>query len=534
MRRLLVLFTLAAAGAVALTGAPQAMTARPFTPAACFGATDVWTGLSDNSWGTGGNWSTNAPPGADDIAVLPTGTADNVELQSDASICKLEMDPQTSLLVDQGKTLTAESASISGGPAANSATSLSGQISTGDLHVADGYTDLAEANAATSVDDSTSTFELDGGAYFTLADSKVTLTASGVATLGGSGQTHFDSSSTSAADDSAKFDVDGTAQVAGALDSNGLDVITTPTSAIDAAGNTWTLHGDAFSRFADGTAIQSSVAGGVLAIGDQDHLLLSGTTTIAAGATLQLQSAGLITDGRYFESDGAGSGTLAGPGAFAWTAGEFSGNITLAKNLTTQAQGSAVRHVSDPNLFGATVLTNAGGFTLQGGSVIVDGSKDSFVNEGNLKVTGGHFGANSSSAPPLKNMTHGHWTITSSAGTSSAIPGGSFWNAGVLTLAPKKTLTVAHTFQQTKSGTTMFTVSSSAAASRIRATTLRLAGTAHVSSARGYKPQHATVAGLLKGGSRKGTFNRVVSTTQRKHTAWHLKYAATHVDALLG
>ena len=144
------LFTLAAAAAVALTIAPQAMTARPFAPAACFGFTDTWTSLAgDNLWTTAGNWSTDVVPGADDIAMLPTAIADNVELPSDASICKLEMDPQTSLLVDQGHTLTTESAIITGGPAANSSTSLSGQISTGDLHVADGYTDLSEADAST-------------------------------------------------------------------------------------------------------------------------------------------------------------------------------------------------------------------------------------------------------------------------------------------------------------------------------------------------------------------------------------------------
>ena len=533
--RLLVLLTLTltvAGAGVASAGVSRATTARPLTTAACSGITDSWTGLAGApGWTNGGNWSTDAPPGANDIAVLPTDTSDNVELQSNASICKLEMDPQASLLIDLGKTLTAESVVISGGPAANSYTSLSGQISTGDLHVADGYTYVSEADASTPVNDTTSTFELDGGAHFTLTDSKVTLTATGVATLGGSGLTHFDSNSSSDADDDAKFDVDGTAQVAGALDSSGLDVITTPTSAIDAAGHTWTLGGG-FSRFASGTRIQSSVSGGVLAIGDQGHLLLSGTTTVAAGATLQLQSTGLITDGRYFDSNGAGSGTLAGPGAFAWTSGAFSGHITLASNLTTHAQGTGLRQVADPNKFGTTVLTNAGGFTLGGGSVILDGSKDSFLNEGNLTVTGGTFGANSSSAPPVKNMSNGRWTFTTTAGTS--IPDGSFWNAGLLTLAPAKTLTVANAFQQTASGTTKFTISSSTTASRIHATTLRLAGTAHVSSAPGYKPLKATVSGLLKGTSRTGTFSRVVSTTQRAHTSWRLRYVAARIDALLG
>jgi hypothetical protein len=312
-----------------------------------------------------------------------------------------------------------------------------------------------------------------------------------------------------------------------------LDVITTPSSVIDTQDHTWTVHGDAFSRFAAGTTIQSSPAGGVYAIGNQDHVLVSGAINIKHGSTLRLQGSGMVTDGRYFLKTGAASGTLGGAGTLSWTGGEFTGHITLGSSLTTVASGTGGRHVSDPNKFGVTVLTNAGNFKLQGGTVIVDDSLDTLVNKGTVSVTGGHFGANSSSAPAIENASGGHWTVAPSSTSSSTISDGSFRNAGVLTIAAKKTLVVGNTFRQLSTGTTLFTVSSSTTASRLHAGSLVLGGTAHVSSASGYAPHNATVTGLLKGGSRSGTFAHVVSTTHRVHTAWHLKYIGTRVDAIL-
>ena len=67
---------------------------------------------------------------------------------------------------------------------------------------------------------------------------------------------------------------------------------------------------------------------------------------------------------------------------------------------------------------------------------------DTFVNTGVVKVTGGHFGANSSSAPPIRNVSGGHWTFAPSSTASSKITDGSFRNAGLLTIAAKKTLAV--------------------------------------------------------------------------------------------
>jgi hypothetical protein len=69
-------------------------------------------------------------------------------------------------------------------------------------------------------------------------------------------------------DDSAKFHPKATVNLAGTLDSSGLDVITTGASVINAEGHTWTVHG-AFSRFAGGTTLKNS-----------DHLTLTGGTVI--------------------------------------------------------------------------------------------------------------------------------------------------------------------------------------------------------------------------------------------------------------
>ena len=534
MRTLSIVSALAAAATgFALACASPAFAATP-DALVCSGQLDTWTGLAgDTEWTTNGNWSLNAPPGATDAASLPTAVADNVVLNSDASVCELEMAAESSLLIDQGHTLTTQLAVLTGGPAANAYTSLSGQLATTDLHVAAGYTNVAEADANTPVDDTTTTFELDGGSWLSLSDSVVTLTATGLATLGGVGGTaYFDSNSTSDGDDSAKFDVNDTAQLAGTVDSSGLDVVTTASSVIDTAGHTWTVHGDAFSRFAAGTSIQSSSAGGVLAIGNQDHVLLSGATTVAHGATLRLEGTGMLTDGRYFRQNGAPSGTVGGSGTLSWTGGSVTGHITFGSTLHTVASGTGARHVSDPNKFGNTVLTNAGTFELQGGSLIVDGSLDTFLNQGTVALTGGHFGANTSSAPPLQNAAGGRWTFAPST-ASSTITAGSFRNAGLLTIAANKTLVVGNAFRQVSTGSTQFTVSSSSAASRLRAGSLALAGTAHVSSASGFAPQSATVSALLKGSTRSGTFGNVVSTTHRVHTSWHLKYVGARVDAIL-
>ena len=533
MRRLSILCALMAVVIAAGAACVAPAIATPHSGATCANV-DTWTsGAGDTLWTTGGNWSTNAPPTSTEAAVLPTSAADNVELTGDASICALEMDAQSSLLIDAGKTLTTSTlVDITGGPASNAYTSLSGQISTTDLVVRNGFTDVSEADSNTPVTDSTSTFELEAGAHLLLSDSAVTLETSGLASLGGAGKTHFDSNSTSDSDASAKFKIDTTAQLSGDIDSDGLDVITTPNTVIDTAGHTWAVHGDAFSRFAHGTKITSSTAGGVYAIGNLDHVLVSGTITVASGATLNLKGTGLLTDGRYFKKSGAALATVGGQGTFAWTGGEITGHVDLSPSLTTRASGSGSRDVSDPT-FGATVLTNAGSFTLTGGSLIVDDNLDTFVNTGVVKVTGGHFGANSSSAPPIRNASGGHWTFAPST-ASSKITAGSFRNAGTLTVAAGKTLVVGNEFQQVSTGTTSFTVSSATTASRLRANRLVLDGTAHVSSAPGFAPRHATITGLLKASSRHGTFAHVRSTTHRRHTAWALKYVHARIDAVLG
>jgi hypothetical protein len=534
MRRRSILCTLtAAAAAAALTCTAPATAAQPRVAAACSGS-DTWTSLAgDTLWTSGGNWSTNSPPSAAEVAVLPTATADNVDLNTDASICELDMAPASSLLIEAGKTLSAANlVNLTGGPAANAYTSLTGQITTADLHVQDGYTDVSEADSNTPVTESTTTFELDAGAHLLLSDSALTLKVSGLASLGGTGTTHLDSNGTADSDDSAKFDVDTNAHLAGTLDSDGLDVITTPNTVIDTAGHTWTVHGDAFSRFAGGTKIESSAAGGVYAIGNQDHVLVSGPITVAPDTTLNLKGTGLLTDGRYFKKSGAPLATVGGHGTFAWTGGQITGHVNLSPSLTTVASGSGDRDVSDPT-FGDSVLTNAGSFTLTDGSVIVDDSKDTFVNTGKVDVTGGHFGANSSDAPAIRNESGAHWTVEPSGATSSKITDGSFRNAGVLTIAAKTTLLVGNTFRQVSSGSTSFTVSSSTKASRMHAGALSLAGKAHVSSASGYAPKHSTVTGLLHGGSRSGTFSHIESTTHRRNTGWHLKYHGGRVDAVL-
>ena len=533
MRRLTVLCAVTAAATALICGPPVAASQPLGT--GCAAGTDTWTSQAgDTLWSSGGNWSENAPPTSDQLAVLPTAAADNVELTSDATVCGLEMDAQTGLVIDAGKTLTSGFVTLTGGPTANAVTELDGQVTaSSDMHVQDGYTVLGAADASTPVTESTATLEVDSGAHFTLSDSAVTLKASGLATLGGSGgTTHFDSNSTSDGDDSAKFEIDATAQLAGNLDSSGLDVISTSSTVIDTADHSWTVHGDAFSRFTGGTKITSSPSGGVYAIGNQDHVLVSGTITVASGATLNLNGTGTLTDGRYFKKSGAALATVSGHGTFAWTGGQITGHVDLAPSLTTVASGSGARHVSDPS-FGDTVLTNAGTFTLKDGSLMCDDSKDSFVNTGRVTVTGGRVGANTSSAPPLQNASGGRWVFAPASTSSSKISNGSFRNAGILTISANKTLVVGNTFRQVSTGTTMFTVSSPTLASRLHAGGLLLGGTAHLSSAAGYTPSHATVTGLLKGGSRSGTFAHVVSTTHRKHTVWHMKYVGARVDAVL-
>jgi hypothetical protein len=499
----------------------------------CAGGPDTWTSLAgDTQWTTGGNWSTNAPPTSDQIAILPTTAADNVELNGDAMVCELQLQPETSLLIDTGHTLTAQAVDVQGGSALNAYTSLTGQVTTTDLHVQSGYTNVAEADAGTPVIDTTATFELDAGAHLSLADSGVTLRATSLATLGGSGSVaHLDSNSTSDGDDSAKFDVEATAMLGGAVDSSGLDVITTASSIIDTAGHTWTVHGDAFSQFADGTSIRSSTAGGVYAIGNQDHVLLSGTTSVGHGATLRLQGTGMLTDGRYFNQSGAALGTVSGPGTFRWTGGAITGHVDLAASLSTVASGNGARQLSDPT-FGRTVVTNAGTLTLQGGSVIVADTKDSFTNTGRVTVTGGHFGANTSSAPPVSNAKGATWTVAPTAATSK-LTDGNFRNAGSLIIAAGKTFAVGYGFQQTRTGSTSFTVKSSTVASHLDARGFGLAGTARITSAPGFAPRHATVKRLLKGQFVNGKFGHVVSRTRRAHTAWHLTYTGGFIDAVL-
>jgi hypothetical protein len=526
--------TVSIAVAVAVALCPSTASARQPAPSpgtSCTG-TDTWTSeAGDTLWSTGGNWSTNAPPSATELAVLPTATADNVELIASTQVCGLELDAETSLLVDSGQTLTAQSATVSGGPSANAYTQLAGQLVTTDLHVTSGHTSLSEADANVTVTDSATTFELDPGAHLVLADAQTNLETTGTATLGGHHvPAYLDSNSTSDGDDSARFLADAAVMLAGDVNSDGLDVITTAATTIDLDRHTWKIVGDAFSRFADGTTLKSTTVGGVLAIGNLNHLLVLGTTSIDVGAALSLQGSGTLSDGRWFAHSSAAPAHLTGAGHFAWANGDISGHVTLDSGLRTQADGSGARVVQTPNT-GASTLTNAGKFTLTKGTVIVADSGDSFVNTGTVVVTGGSFGANSSAAPALNNAANAHWTVALTHGaTVSKVIDGSFRNQGTLTVADGTKFAVGNKFQQTSSGIAKLTVGSTGS-SRITAGALSLNGLAHVYSAPGYKPKTATATGLLDGTARSGKFAHVVSTTNRPGTKWHLSYHGARVDA---
>jgi hypothetical protein len=505
-------------------------------PSASCSDTDSWTGnAGDDLWTTAGNWSKNAAPTSTDAVDMPVNTAIGVNLTGSRTICSLNFGASDSLAVAGTLTVT-NGVTIVGGQQGNG-TSLDTKLVASDIHVEAGLSagGYSGGNPNTpAVAWTTSTLEVDPGAQFGFGLSGVPneLRATGEVTLGGSGGTAaFDSNLSSESDGNAELIAAGNVQLHGPTTSDGLDLTTSSTSTVDLAGQRWSFTGQAFSKFANGTHVTSSTAGGVLAYGALHHLLAMGAVNIGSGATLELDADGVLSDGRWFSSTGPSPATLTGSGVFLWKAGDISGVVNLASGFVTRAAGTAARHIATPN-FGNSALTNSGQFTLSGGTVNVGGQHETFTNKASVKVMGGSFGADCSCTPPIDNASGATWTIAPT-GASSQVANGSFRNDGLLVIAPKKTLHVGNTFRQTSTGTTKLTVSSSTTASRITSTTELLNGTAHIVSAVGYAPTQATVTGILKATNRTGAFAHVQSTTRRAGTAWHLHYHQARVDAVL-
>lgn len=526
--------TTACATALVVT-ANGAAAAMPAPDTSCNG-TDTWTGnVGDDLWTTAGNWSNNAPPASTDAVDMPTNTAIGVNLNGSAAICSLDFGASDSLGVT-GTLTVANGVTIVGGQQGNG-TSLDAKLLANDIHVHAGLTaggfSGGDPNTPT-VAWTTSTLEVDPGAQFGFGLSGVPneLRATGDVTVGGSGGTAaFDSNLSSEGDGNAELIAGGNVQLAGPVTSDGLDLTTSATTTVNLAGHRWSFTGQAFSKFASGTHVTSSTAGGVLAYGALHHLLALGTVNIGSGATVELDNDGVISDGRWFSNTGPSPATLTGSGAFVWKSGAISGHVNLATGLGTHATGAGTRNIDTPN-FGNSALTNSGSFTLSGGTVDVGGQHETFTNKGSVRITGGSFGADCSCTPPIRNASGATWTIAPT-GSSSQVANGSFRNDGLLVIAAKKAFHVGNTFRQTSTGTTKLTVSSATSASRLTSTTELLNGTVHIVSASGFAPLQATVQGIVKATNRTGTFAHVQSTTRRSGTAWHLRYHQARVDAVL-
>lgn len=505
-------------------------------PTVSCSGTDVWTGnAGDDLWTTGGNWSTNSPPASSDAVDMPADTAIGVNLNGSATICSLDFGSADSLGAT-GTLTVAGGVTVVGGQQGNG-TSLDAKLVASDIHVEAGLTagGFSGGNPNTpAVAWTTGTLEVDPGAQFGFGLSGVPneLRATGRVTLGGSGGTAaFDSNLSSESDGNAELIAAGSVRLAGPTTSDGLDLTTSAATTVNLAGHRWSFTGQAFSKFANGTHVTSSTAGGVLAYGALHHLLALGTVNIGAGATVELDSDGVISDGRWFSSTGPSPATLTGSGIFLWKAGAISGHVNLAAGFVTHATGTGTRNIDTPN-FGSSALINSGSFTLSGGTVDVGGQHETFTNKASVRITGGSFGADCSCTPPIHNASGATWTVTPT-GSSSQVANGSFRNDGLLVVAAQKTFHVGNTFRQTTTGTTQLTVSSSTSASRVTSTTELLDGTAHIISAVGFAPASATVTGIVKATNRTGTFAHVQSTTRRSGTAWHLTYHQARVDAVL-
>lgn len=502
----------------------------PQADPSCSGSTDTWTGDDDTSWTNGDNWSDDSAPGPDDVAELPRNSV--VELDTTTTACGLELQPKAALQIDAGDSLTTQAATLIGGPTLTEPTALAGQLDTTDLHVEGGVSTFAAADSATPITLTTATFELDAASRFVLDDSASDVEVTDTAVLGGRYvPAELDSSAASDADDSAKFLVDGTAQLDGDLNSDGLDVVTTPTSVIDTDHHTWKLTGDAFSEFAGGTQITSTIVGGILAFGNENHLIVSGSTSIGVGATLALEGTGTLSDGHWFSATGKAA-TITGGGHFEWANGTIVGTVTLAASMRTQVDGAGKRTVATPN-FGSTTLTNAGKLTLTQGTITLADAGDVFTNIGEVSVTGGSFGAGTDLAPPIDNGFGAKWTIALTGGNKvTKVIAGSFRNEGTFIVADNSKLAVGAKFTQSSTGLVKMTAGANSSA-RVAAAALSLGGLAHLYSAPGYKPSTATVAGMFSAQTRSGQFAHVASTTNKPGTAWTLKYHGGTVDAVL-
>jgi glycoside hydrolase-like protein len=196
--------------------------------------------------------------------------------------------------------------------------------------------------------------------------------------------------------------------------------------------------------------------GGNLLIDNQAVLTLGGTTTLADGTTVTLgldqnQSAGALS----------GTGTLRGDGAFAWTGGVLTGDVTVASPVKASITGDVRKVLEDTGsphtglltlggasvlsgtgleFFGPAKLTNAGTLTPKASAAISASSccvnPGQFVNDGKLDVdvgAGQAFSVTPSTSPGLAVVNHG--TVAIKSGTLQFSDPGYTQTAGQTQLA---------------------------------------------------------------------------------------------------
>jgi fibronectin-binding autotransporter adhesin len=387
-------------------------------PTAAHASGDMWTGKGDgHTWGDGMNWaSMTAPQDGDDVTIAPPSPGQF------PSVTGL---PGGMNLGD----LTLTDASLSGGDA-----TVTGTF-TWDVSTASARTLAAQL---TITGDATIT-----GTGLKLVQSTVTF--SGNTDVAGTGllEPEFSGGITNAGDFTIKA---GATVEANSCCSNPNKFINTGT--VSVPSGTGTLGFVDFRNHGSvsvGPGGRLNVPSGFVEMSGGDHVGGGGTLTFEHGAEVTMANNVSVGAGTTIhlghEAALLGTGSLGGAGKFSWTGGNVSGNISVARTITTTISGTETKFVSAPGskkvtlaLNGPTTLTGTGELETHLGNI---------TSSGRFQIdTGSTLGANSCCAAPDRFTSTGTLAVPASKSGTATVQFIDFSDQGTVSVGKGSTLHV--------------------------------------------------------------------------------------------